>query len=154
MKFDICEGDHIRLRNGEIHGPVVLDGAFWRHGDSRWYQNGRAYSDNELHSLDIVATMSAQDAKHIKIAIDTTDMSFTPPQFEEWLADVRKVAPGITNKEIAKGIGRTDQWISNSLSRGVNHHSALALWFYLDTLQKNCNAEEKEPDNVQDQRKR
>lgn len=150
MKLDISDGCYIRLRNGEIRGPVTFDDGVWRNGQLRWLETGRAYSDGDLHSLDIVATMTERDAKHIKIAIDTTDMSFTPEQVEEWLSDVRKVAPGITNKEIAQGIGRTDQWISNSLSRGVNHHSALALWFYLDTLQKNCNVKSEDADNVQD----
>lgn len=153
MTLSIFEGCHVRLRNGTIHGPVTLKDGLWKWGQTSWLSNGRYKVDGELHTLDIVAVLTEHDAKHIKIAMDNVDMSFTGAQFDEWLSDVRKAAPTLTNKDIAKGIGRSDQWISNASSRGVNHHSALALWYYLDGLQKNCNQPEG-TDNVQDQRQR
>lgn len=139
MKLDISDGSFVRLRNGEIVGPVYRSGDTWISDNSRWLINGRYLETGALDSMDIVGVMTERDARHIKIAMRNVDMSFTPSQFDEWLSDVRKAAPGITNKEIAQGIGRSDQWISNASSTGVNHHSALALWYYLNELQRNCN---------------
>lgn len=92
-----------------------------------------------MHEFDIINSFDEKTAGYLKRAQESVDHSFTPDQFAEWLEEVRKAAPGISNKEIAAGIGRTDQWVSNARLRGVNHHSALALWYYLDGLQKNCN---------------
>lgn len=63
----------------------------------------------------------------------------TGDQFREWLDEVRELKPGVTNIEIAADIKRSDQWISNSLSRGVKAFDAMALRHYSAVLQRNCN---------------
>jgi len=62
----------------------------------------------------------------------------TGDQFDEWLEAVRQASPGITNIEIASNLTRTDQWLSNSRSRGVKAFDALALRYYLTMLQRRC----------------
>jgi hypothetical protein len=59
----------------------------------------------------------------------------TPVELERLLTDIRDAKPGISDKEIAVAIGRSDQWLSDAKTKGIKVRTpAMALRWFLHTL--------------------
>jgi hypothetical protein len=62
----------------------------------------------------------------------------TPEELESWLEEVRRASPGITDKEIAEGIGRSDQWLADAKKTGVKMKTpVMAMRWFLHGLTVN-----------------
>lgn len=58
-----------------------------------------------------------------------------PEELETILSDIRDAKPGITDKEIAEAIGRSDQWLADAKTKGVKIRTpVMAMRWFLHTL--------------------
>lgn len=58
-----------------------------------------------------------------------------PEELEKILSEIRTVKPGISDKEIAEAIGRSDQWLADAKTKGVKVRTpVMAMRWFLHTL--------------------